>query len=221
MSVPPNLQKKLPLIIGGVISITIVAAVILFISNMLNAKPGKPKKVVQNITFVKPPPPPPPEEKPPEPEVQEEVEVPEPESEPEEIPDVPADDMPPMGELGLDADGVAGADGFGLLARKGGRDFLAGISSGADQRQYGRAIKSDIQDFLSEIEDIRKSDYDIKIKFWFDNKGNVTHFKLLESTGNKSLDESMRTNLARYGKLPYAPPSGKANSITLQIVSRV
>lgn len=216
-----NLQRKLPLIIGGVISVSIVAAVVFFIINMLDAPPAKPKKMVQNITFVTPPPPPPPpDEPPPEPEVQEEVEVPEPEAEPEEIPDAPAEDMPPVGDLGLDAEGVAGGDAFGLLARKGGRDLLLGGGGQAAKRQYGLAVKSDIQDFLSDIEEIRKSEYDIKIKFWYDEKGNITKFEMLESTGNKKLDKTMKTTLSRYEKLPYEPPGGNANTITLQIVSR-
>ncbi|WP_052700215.1 hypothetical protein [Methylocucumis oryzae] len=84
------------------------------------------------------PPPPPKVEKPPEPEVKNEVEQPEPEPE-EPLPDVA--DEPPPGDLGLDAEGTAGSDGFGLAARKGGRGLLGGGGGGDPYAWYGGLIK--------------------------------------------------------------------------------
>ena len=79
-----------------------------------------------------PPPPPPPEEK---------VDLAEPEPEPQ-----PSNDPPPGEQLGLDAEGAAGADGFGLAARPGGRDLLA--SGGSAYAWYAGLLKSEILDRL-------------------------------------------------------------------------
>jgi len=53
--------------------------------------------------------------------VQEKIEEPEPEPE-EPLPDVP--DEKPAGDTGLDAEGTAGSDAFGLVGRKGGKGLL-------------------------------------------------------------------------------------------------
>ena len=217
MSTSTELRKRLPVIVGGLISLIIIGGIVLFIKSMLNQPPGKPKKFIQTVTLIKTPPPPPPEVKPPEP-VKQEVKIKQPEPQPKDIPDTPPD-APPPGDLGLDAAGVAGSDAFGLLARSGGRDIIGGGGS-LTQRQYGMAIKSDILDFLSNVDALRKGEYDIKIKFWFDANGKIKSFKLLKSTGNKKLDKTMKTTLARYVKLPFAPPDREANSITIRLVAR-
>src|SRR5689334_3282657 len=80
------------------------------------------KKVVQEIRVIRPPPPPPETPPPPPPPPEEKVDLKEPEPEPDPT---PTNEPPPGEQLGLDADGSAGSDGFGLAARKGGRDLLA------------------------------------------------------------------------------------------------
>ena len=104
--------RRLPVLLG--IGFTLLIVVAVFLLKDLFNKPPHTKKVVQQITMIQPPPPPPPPEvKPPEPEVEEEkIEEPEPEQEPEPAPE--ESNEPPAEELGLDADGAAGSDGFGL-----------------------------------------------------------------------------------------------------------
>ena len=124
MTKQQRFRRYLPSIAGGLILIVLIGFIIHFISNIKD-KPEKKERKIQAISLTKPPPPPPPPpkvEKPPEPEPEEKIEQPEPE--PEDIPDVA--DEPPPGDLGLDAEGTAGSDGFGLAARKGGRGLFGG-----------------------------------------------------------------------------------------------
>ena len=81
------------------------------------------KRVVHEIALVKPPPPPPKQEiKPPEPEMKkEEVKLEPPKmDEPKPLDNEP----PPLKDLGVVGEGVAGGDAFGLEARTGGTDLL-------------------------------------------------------------------------------------------------
>src|SRR5262245_32752854 len=119
-----QLRRYAPmLVIGGAVA-TLALGLVLLIKNLATEETKPAKKVVQVQVF-RPPPPPPPEVEPPPPEIKEEVDVPEPEPV-VDSPEVP--DVPPGEQLGLDAEGVAGADAFGLVGRKGGRDLLAGGS---------------------------------------------------------------------------------------------
>ena len=61
-------------------------------------------------------------------------------------------DAPPGDELGLDAEGGAGSDGFGLRAKKGGRGLIGG---GDRNRWYEGQVQRDL--FLSE-EQLAQSD---------------------------------------------------------------
>jgi protein TonB len=215
-----SLRAKVPLIAGAVISIAIIVGIGFFVSNMLDAKPTKPKKMVQHITFVKPPPPPPPkEEPPPEPEVQEEVDIPEPENEPD-VADAPADDMPPMGDLGLDADGVAGSDGFGLLARKGGRDLLG--SGGAGKFDwYAGVAQQYISEFLYDNEQVRRWKYLIILHLWIEPDGKVKKYKIVNSNSDKKIEKSLNLALAKLDFIHESPPENMPQPIKLKIVSRL
>src|SRR5262245_46208573 len=103
-------------------------------------KKDEPKRqVAQVVKLIRPPPPPP--EPPPPPPPEEKIEEPLPQETPE---DTPPDDAPPAEQLGLDAAGVAGSDGFGLAARKGGREL--GSGSGAIFGWYTGRLKDAIQD---------------------------------------------------------------------------
>ncbi len=149
---------------------------------------------VQEISLVQPPPPPPPPklEEPPPPE--EQVELPEPEPEPEPVADDAEADEPPPGEdLGLDADGVAGSDGFGLRARKGGRGLIGG---GDRNRWYVGVIQRDLQDLLASSDDARAARYAVTVKLWIATDGGVERFELTDSTGNEEADRALRTLLS-------------------------
>lgn len=172
---------------------------------------------IQQISLVQPPPPPPPPpqmEEPPPPEM-EEVEVPEPEPEP--LVDAPADEPLPGDELGLDADGVAGSDGFGLKAKKGARGLIGG---GDKNRWYAGIIQKDLQNWLAEADAIRKGRYAAIVKIWIDADGAVSDAELIEGTGDSELDGALEIALSNGFKISQVPPTDLPQPVRLRIVSR-
>lgn len=171
---------------------------------------------IQQISIVQPPPPPPPPpqvEEPP-PEVQE-VDVPEPEPEP--IADQPSDEAPPGDDLGLDADGVAGADGFGLKARKGGRALIGG---GDRNKWYAGVIQTDLQALLADVEAMRKGRYAVIVRIWIDGDGRLQEAEVVRGTGDREVDDAIRRALAGGLRLSHAPPDDLPQPIRIRISSR-
>lgn len=187
-----------------------------FIANIKD-KPEKKERKIQAISVMKPPPPPPPPpkvDKPPEPEPEIEKQV---EPEPEEIPDV-ADEAPPR-DLGLDAEGTAGSDGFGLAARKGGKGLFGG--GGNPFSWYGKKASNDIQDILSESEDLRRKGYTAIIKLWVEADGSIKRFELARGSNDAQIDDLLTKLLAKYRKIDEPPPPGMEQPIKLKITSRI
>ncbi|TAL44318.1 MAG: energy transducer TonB, partial [Methylovulum sp.] len=146
--------------------------------------------------------------------LQEEVEP-----EPEEIPDVA--DEPPPGDLGLDAEGSAGSDGFGLAARKGGKGLLGGGGGGDPYAWYGGIIKNDILDILSEQEELRRKGYSAIIKVWVDTDGSIKRFELARGSNDAEIDELLNRLLSKYRKVNEPLPPGMEQPIRLKITSRI
>ncbi len=211
-----GLRGYLPIIAISLAVIAVVGVVVwLVVSSLGDA--GKPtKKLIQQVQIIRPPPPP--ETPPPPPPEVEEVEVTEPEA-PE--PDVAEADQPPPGDqLGLDADGVAGGDGFGLLGRKGGRDLL-GTGSSDQYKWYGQILKNDLIDKLAEIRDIRRDRYSVVVSLWLAPDGRVQRFSVIKPTGDETLDQALVAALESLGKVSEAPPAGMPQPVRLRIVSRI
>jgi len=200
----------------------IVAAVLLVMGGLaafIFAGIGEPvqqaRKTAQQVTILKPPPPPPETEPPPPPEVEEEVEI----EEPEPAPDDAA--QPPAGELlGLDADGVAGGDAFGLAARKGGRDLLAGGSDAAWD-WYKGAVGAELVGRLSDRAEIRRKRYSIALRLWLAPDGRIERFTLDSSTGDRALDQQLTAVIEDLGRISERPPEGLPQPVRLRIVSRI
>lgn len=203
-------------IIGGVIGAVLIGLMIYFIASFELESTNKPRKKIQPITLLNPPPPPPIVEKPPEPEkIEEIIEEPDPDPEPENLPDV--DDSPPAGDLGLDADGSAGSDGFGLAARKGGK----GLLSGNPNAWYGNIIKNQMLDLLSDRDELRRSRYSATVRIWVDREGNVKRFELVKGSNDPQVDESLQFMLAKLKRINQVPPAEMTQPIELRVTSRI
>ncbi len=186
-----HIKKYLPKILGVVFVVVVAVGATLLINNFMEANKHAPKKKVQQITLVKPPPPPPPPpkiERPPEQEInRDEVDIPEPEAM-EEIPDIA--DAPPAGDLlGLDAEGGAGSDGFGLIGRKGGRGLLSG--AGDPNVVYASKLQHEIEDILAQVDELRSFAYSVKVDIWVDITGQISKVVLRTSTGRKEMDKKL------------------------------
>ncbi|NWG38858.1 MAG: TonB family protein [Hydrogenophilaceae bacterium] len=195
-----------------------------------NSEPPE-KTKVQKISLVKPPPPKP-EEKPPEPEKiepqdqpkQEEVQLDEPPP-----PDQPASDAPPPGEqLGLDSDGSGSGDGFGLAARKGGRDITTiGPSKGSGSNPWAwydsmlnAAVNSAFQQALAREQALKDKNYKVVVKVWIDEAGKVTRAFLVDSTGDTQADEVLKEALREMRPLREGPPNDMPQPVKIRVTSR-
>ena len=175
----------------------IIAAGVYFISSLEN--PAQKKKVVQQVTVVKPPPPPP--EPPPEEEIEEEVEeqieeeIPD---DPEPLPDQPSD-QPPGENLGLDAEGVAGGDSFGLAARKGGRGLLSGGG-------YGAYLKNQLNKAVLNDEELKYLDYVAIVSIRLGADGGFETVDVELEEGSDRARERLQYLFANMGGLDRAVP---------------
>lgn len=210
-------RRYLPGLIGAVVVLSIGGSVAWLIADFLASEPGAPKKQVQEITLLAPPPPPPPpprmDEPPPEPEIEEEVEVPEPETL-DELPDA-GDEPPPGDALGLDAEGGAGSDGFGLVGRKGGRSLLSG-----GHAWYAKDLGEGVHENLYQYKELRSQAYSIIVNLWIDDKGHITDAEIQKGSGRETLDDTIKDALLKI-TLAKAPPEGMPQPVRVRINSRL
>ena len=193
--------------------------VVKIIGRFIDEQPVKHEKKIQPITILKPPPPPPPPpkiEKPPEPEVQEKIEEVE-KPEPEPLPDVP--DIKPEADTGLDAEGTAGSDAFGLVGRKGGRGLLGG-GGGSPYLWYAGTIKNSLEDIFSGHDELRKKKYSAVVKIWLSPDGSVTRYELARGSNDPDIDELLNKLMAKFRKANEAPPVGMPQPVKLKISTR-
>lgn len=178
------------------------------------AAPHQPRVQQISIVLPPPPPPPPPRMEEPEPEL-EEMKL----EEPDPVP-LADDSAEAPQELGLDADGVAGSDGFGLKARKGGRGLLG---SGDPHAWYAGVLQRELQTLLSNNETVRGlGEYAVVISLSLSDDGHIENSQLLSGTNNPELDAALRRALAAGVLLSrQAPPDDLPQPIRLRITSRI
>lgn len=217
-----NYRALLPMIVGVVLLLVMIGFAIQFISNLKNDKKEKKEKKPQQVTLVKPPPPPPPPpkvEKPPEP-PKEKLEEPQPEPEPEPEEPVPDVDEAPPADLGLDAEGTAGADGFGLVGRKGGRGLFGG-GGGSPFARYGNMIEKEIQLTLTENEKLRQKAYSVVIKVLLKPDGDVEKIELARGSNDPKIDEQLNLTLNKIKRFSEKPPAEMPRTMKFKISAKI
>ncbi len=197
-----------------VVAVLLIAALIYVALMFLESDTDVPqrKKVVQQITIIAPPPPPPlppPEQ---EPEIQEPEE--------EAVIDEMDEAMPEEGmdedvgnDLGLDADGSAGGDSFGLLARKGGRGIVGG--------GYGALIVQEINSMLVDDDRLRHKEYTVILQLWISDTGDIQRYKIDEKSAGNEVIKMIESALVRLGSVSSGPPLELPQPIRLRIRSRI
>jgi protein TonB len=199
------------LIAVGVLVIFVL--VVIGVRHLLASKAKKPDRMVQTIQVIRPPPPqdtPPP---PPPPDTR--VDTPIPQDAPEPSPS----DSAPSQQLGLDADGGAGGDAFGLAARKGGQSITGG--GGAIFAWYTQILKDAMVDRLSQDKALRAKAFTVVARVWIATDGQVQRAQLVGTSGSKEMDVIIEGVLNHIGKLKQAPPLEMPQPVTLKINSRV
>jgi len=203
-----HFKRHLPKVIGVTIVVLVGLGTITLVKKFLASEPATARKMVRQITLVQPPPPPPPkpeEQPPPEPELEEEVEIPEQELDMEELPDL-ADEQPLGDALGLDAEGGAGSDAFGLIGRKGGRGLLAGL--GDPKVVYaGRWIER-IHDALDSNPELKSRAFSVPCVLRVSENGSVADIRLRGSTGDKKIDAEILETVRKLVADGQLPPPG-------------
>jgi len=145
------------------------------------------------------------------------------------------DDKPaPEGPLGLEGEGGAGADGFGLVGRgKGGRDVTTlgtGFGrGGGDQaslaRRYGwytRIVGEELNKLvrkrLEENGGMPKGTAEVEVWIEMDEQGNIADYRIIRSSGNKAMDEAVKA--LKYARISRPLPKGIYTGMNYKITSR-
>ena len=216
-----QILKKLPVLIGVVLTL-LIALGVYFLQGMFE-KPLQAKKQIQQITMIQPPPPPPPpppEQKPPEPEP-EKMPEPEPEKEPEPAPEEAQE--PPSEQLGVDANGAAGGDDFGLVGKKGGQSLLSG-TGGSAILWYGGQVKKSLDDQLQNLLEgiAREHSYNVQLNIWISQNGQIERSELANSSGNVEVDNAIKQMLPKLRlALDKAPPENMPQPLKIRVTSRL
>jgi len=208
-------RRQLTLALLG-LSVTLVGAgTFALMRNFLKSPAGTPEKVVQEIYLIRPPPPPPDLPPPPPPPPEEKVDVHEQEQKPDPT---PSNEPPPGEQLGLDADGTAGGDAFGLVGNKGGRELLG--QGGSAYVWYAGLVKNQILEQLNTEKQAHRGEYSLMVRVWVRNDGSIDRVRVVEGSGNRERDAAIEAALTRMGRLSQAPPADMPEPINLRIVSR-
>jgi protein TonB len=188
------------------------AAAVEFIRGIIGTAPPATKQVVQEIHVIRPPPPPP-DLPPPPPPPEEKVAMPDPQQKPDPT---PSNEPPPSQQLGLDAEGSAGGDAFGLVGNKGGRDLVG--SGGSAFMWYAGLLKNEIVDQLEAEKEVHSGKYTVSVRVWVRPDGSVERVHLVQSSGNRDRDRAIEAAVSRI-HLSQAPPADMPEPINLSIAS--
>jgi periplasmic protein TonB len=214
-----SFKRHIPKIVGTLIVLGVGVLMVDMVRDFLNTPAATPPRGPQQVTLLTPPPPPPPpQEKPPEPEIEDEVKIEEPEPL-DDLPEEASDEPPPGSDLGVDAEGGAGGDGFGLIGRKGGRGLLDG--AGDPFRYYASQLQRQIENALVEHDELRKKNYSVTASVEMRDDGSVLRAQLEISTGDRETDAMMIDVITRMQALSQSPPPDMPQPIRLRISSRL
>jgi outer membrane biosynthesis protein TonB len=240
MTVKKKIKKSSyqSLLVPGIIGLVFLVAIGFLIKVVLTDSGPRQKQHISTVTLLKPPPEV--KEKPPEPEVQKEI--------PKETMTTPVEmaqpqdqaqdqqDAPPAGaDLGVEGDGAAGSDNFGLTAKgKGkGRDITlggggggSGINKLALMSKYGwytskvqEEIKKQMRKQLDQEGGIPKGKFQATIRILLDSRGAIIKYQIVASSGNEKMDEALKGSLPGF-RISQPPPEGMPSGMTVRIASQ-
>jgi TonB family protein len=223
-------SQKTVFIIAGGVAVAMICVFALVLKILLSEDSGRRKRQIQQVTLMTPPPPPKVKVKEPEPEIEKEEEIIEQEMEepePEPMDDQASDEPPPGQDLGLDADGTAGSDGFGLKAKKGARSIIGGTYSESSLLKkyawYTRIVQEELRKkvngYLEENGGIPDGDLNAIVQITLDDNGNILDFGIVTSSGDANMDEAVKSSL-EMAQISEAPPQDMPKTIKLKISAR-
>lgn len=209
-----SFRRWLPALVIGLGLILVSAMIWMAIKEFAGQDQGKKKRVIQEISLIKPPPPPPPPkvQEPPKPEIKEKIDVPDPSPEPEKQAEAPPPDSGiPEGPAGGMATDIGAGTGAGVIGGGGGGSRFA---------WYGALVKERIQETVAKNEKLRDADYRVTVNVWVDSKGMVTRAELSGSTGDAEVDGALRLALSGLPPIREGAPTDMPQPIKLRITAR-
>jgi TonB family protein len=229
-------HKKAPYqnwLVPGVIGLFFLVVIGFVIKVVFTDVHPRSKEEIRTVTLLKPPPEM--KEKPPEPEVPKEVpkqevieDIPQEQDSPQN--DQPQDDTPAGSDLGVEGEGGAGGDAFGLVGKGGkGRDITLG--GGGSNRlslltKYGwytqkiqEEIKKEVRKKLDREGGIPKGKFQAMVKIFLDARGRIVRHQIVGSSGNSKMDEAVEATLGGM-RIDEPPPSGMPSGMTIRISSQ-
>lgn len=200
--------------LGGVLGVLLlISGLMWLVHGFLASKQQQPQRIVQNITIIRPPPPPPEQPPPPPPpKVEQPIEQKQPDPTPDNTP------TPPQQQLGLDAEGSAGGDAFGLMARPGGANLVG--TGGAVFAWFTGKVRDAVNERLASDPKLHAQKFTISVRIWIASDGSISQVRLADGSGNHAIDGEVAQALGSLGRLGEAPPLEMPQPITIQIIGR-
>lgn len=215
----PSKKSRHRVIVGAMLAMVLIGGIASFFIKSSDAPVRKtPSSTIINITLPPPPPPPPlpppPATEPP-PQVEQEMVEAEAPVEDEPPPEAKAPDEPPS-DLTTNLKGD-GPNSFGLAqgnGKGGGGGNIGGTGIGGTGSKYGRynaGLARTIESALKSHPATRNAKFTLgRTALWIDSNGLITRAKLLDSTGDTTLDQTIANQILpgiRYQALPEGMPS--------------
>ena len=220
----------------------LIALVIVFLGgaayiivNVLSGEGPRKRDSVATVTLLKPPPVQVKEKLPePEPvkEMQKKEEIVDPTQGPKDEPQNNENDNTPAGDkLGLDAEGKAGGDSFGLVGKKGGRSLLSGDGGGGMGRlsllsKFGwytqiveTEIRKKVMKHMDENGGIPRGKLQAVVQLSVNSLGEVVKYKIIGSSGNHKMDEAVNQSIGDI-KISEPPPEGMPRTMSIRVTSQ-
>lgn len=205
--------------VGLVVTLVVLGLAGFGIFKYVQSEKGAPRRAPELVMIKLPPPPPPPPTPPQQPTPEEklvdehEQKIDTPDQKPKDEPQKPPDE-PPIG-TGIKGDGAG--DSFGLTGSTG-NGFGGGGGSRFDW--YAGQIQRTIANALRSNSATRQASLSVKVRVWADPAGRISRVELLNSSGDSSLDEALRTQVLPGLQVSEGPPDGMPMPVVLRLTER-
>ena len=196
----------------AIIVTSVVIAGIVVIAKLASSGASSKHDTITLVSLA-PPPPPPVMTPPPPPPPQEEQKIEEPMIKEDQPKEAPPKDEPPLG-TGIKG---PGGDNFGL-GDKAGNERIGG--DGSKWGWYASKVQSRIQQALQQNRKTRTASMNVNVRVWADPDGRISRAQLAGSTGDPSLDSTLRDEVLTGLQLPEPLPAGMPAPITLHVTAR-
>lgn len=145
--------------------------------------------------------------------------------------DVANEPAPVDDRLGVDADAGPGSDGFGLAAKRGGRDITTlgetapgGGAGRLDARiafaGYAAGLERALQDQLERAADLRTEEYTVVVRLWIGRDGKVTRWEFGQSRDRERIAPRLSRAFAELPALSAPPPDAMPQPVVLRLTAR-